>query len=196
MFKLAQQIQFSAQFIRFFLAIVLSDSNKRTGLEVYGSIWVKGRVALLKRIFDHVWLSHQTKVRFVLIGTWNTIFGYLVFVGLDYLFNLFFSPRYVAYMSAAVLASIFAILNAYIFHKFVTFQSTVKGIAIIPEFIRFFSTYLFSSFLGLVLLPVFVELFHLDPKIAGAMLIPITTIISYFGHSRFSFRPDNQSHDS
>jgi putative flippase GtrA len=145
----------------------------------------------LKQILNHLWLTHQKKVRFVLVGVWNTIFGYLVFVGLDYLFNLFFSPRYVAYMSAAVLANIIAILNAYIFHKFVTFRSPLRGLAIIPEFVRFFSMYLFSFFLGLVLLPVFVELFHLDPKIAGALLIPITIIISYLGHSRFSFRQDN-----
>ena len=150
----------------------------------------------MKRILNHLWLTHQTKVRFVLVGLWNTIFGYLVFVGLDYLFNLFFSPRYVAYMLAAVLANFIAIFNAYIFHKFVTFRSPLRGLAIIPEFMRFFSMYLFSFFLGLVLLPVFVELFHLDPKIAGALLIPITTIISYLGHSRFSFRQDNQAHHS
>jgi putative flippase GtrA len=32
-----------------------------------------------------------------------------------------------------------------------------------------------------------VELFHLDPKISAALIIPVTTIISYIGHSRFSF---------
>jgi putative flippase GtrA len=150
----------------------------------------------LKQIQDHLWLTHQTKARFILVGLWNTFFGYLAFVGLDYLFNLFFSRRYVSYMSAAVIANILAILNAYIFHKFVTFRSPLRGLAIIPEFVRFFSMYLFSFFLGLVLLPVFVEIFHLDPKIAGALLIPITAIISYFGHSRFSFRQDNQAHHS
>jgi putative flippase GtrA len=150
----------------------------------------------LKRILAHLWLNHQTKVRFVLVGLWNTIFGYLAFVGLDYLFNLFFSPRYVAYMSAAVLANIISILNAYIFHKFVTFRSQARGLAIIPELLRFFSMYLFSFILGLVVLPVFVELFHLDPKIAGALLIPVTTIISYLGHSRFSFRRESRAHHS
>jgi putative flippase GtrA len=88
-------------------------------------------------------------------------------------------------MLAAVLMSILAILNAYIFHKLVTFRSPLRGLAIITEFVRFFSVYLFSIFLGLVLLPVFVELFHLDPKISAALLIPITTIISYLGHFRF-----------
>jgi putative flippase GtrA len=153
-------------------------------------------VDFLKAAREPLWRRHQIKIRFLLVGAWNTIFGYLVFVGLDYLFNLIFSLRYVAYMSAAVSANIIAILNAYIFHKFVTFRSPLRGLAIIPEFVRFFSMYLFSFFLGLVLLPVFVELFHLDPKIAGALLIPITVIISYLGHSRFSFRQENQAHHS
>jgi len=38
------------------------------------------------------------------------------------------------------------------------------------------------------LLPFFVEVFKIDPKIAGALLIPIVAIVSYFGHSRFSFK--------
>lgn len=42
--------------------------------------------------------------------------------------------------------------------------------------------------LGLMLLPFFVEVMGIDPKISGALLIPVTVIISYFGHSRFSFR--------
>jgi len=92
-------------------------------------------------------------------------------------------------MSAAGLANVFAILNAYIFHKFITFRSPLRGIAIILEFLRFSSMYLFSIFLGLVLLPVFVELFHYDPKISAALIIPVTIIISYIGHSRFSFKP-------
>ena len=142
----------------------------------------------MKQIFDHLWLTHQTKVRFVLVGLWNTLFGYLVFVGLDYLFNLFFSPRYVAYMSAAVLSNILAIINAYIFHKHITFQSPVRGKGILIEFARFFSTYLFSTILGLILLPVSVEVLGVEPRISAALLIPVTTVISYIGHSRFSFK--------
>lgn len=140
----------------------------------------------------HRWINgllevHRTKMKFVLVGVWNTVFGYALFVCFDFLFTPFFEKRYVAYMSAAILANILAILNAYIFHKFVTFRSHLRGLAIIPEFIRFLSMNLFSYFLCIVLLPVFVELFHLDPKIAGALLLPITTIISYLGHNNFSF---------
>ena len=101
----------------------------------------------MKQILDHLWLNHQTKVRFVLVGVWNTIFGYLVFVGLDYLFNLFFSPRYVAYMSAAMLSNVIAVTNAYFFHKHLTFKSKTKGRAAFREYLRFYMTYIFTSHL-------------------------------------------------
>jgi len=142
----------------------------------------------LKQIAHDLWLNHQKKIRFILVGIWNTIFGYLVFVACDYLFERFFSPRYMAYMSAAVLSNILAISNAFIFHKYITFQSTVHGKGIITEFARFFSTYIFSMILGLILLPVSVEVLGIAPRISAALLIPVTIIISYIGHSRFSFR--------
>jgi putative flippase GtrA len=92
-----------------------------------------------------------------------------------------------AYLVASLLANIPAITNAYIFHKFVTFQSEVKGKSILIEFARFSSTYILTIILGLILLPIFVELLNMNPKIAAALIIPITTLVSYFGHSRFSF---------
>jgi len=126
------------------------------------------------------------------VGIWNTIFGYLAFVGLDILFTFLLPKRYMAYMAAALIGNILAILNAFIFHKYVTFKSQAQGKEIIVEFARFFSTYLFSMILGLMLLPFFVEVIGIDPKISGALLIPVTVIISYFGHSRYSFkRRDN-----
>jgi putative flippase GtrA len=146
-----------------------------------------GEHSLIKIAHD-LWLNHQKKVRFVLVGVWNTIFGYLVFVACDYLFERLFSTRYVAYMSAAVLSNILAIINAYIFHKHITFQSTVRWKGILIEFARFFSTYLFSMILGLILLPISVEALGIEPRIAAALLIPVSTVISYIGHSRFSFR--------
>jgi len=149
----------------------------------------KGGVDSLIKIARDLWLNHQKKVRFVLVGVWNTIFGYLVFVTCDYLFERLFSPRYVAYISAAVLSNILAIINAYIFHKHITFQSTVRGRGILIEFARFFSTYLFSMILGLILLSFSVEALGIEPRLSAALLIPVTTIISYIGHARFSFKP-------
>ena len=131
--------------------------------------------------------EHQTKLRFLLVGGWNRIFGYLAFIGLDYLFTGLFSKRYVAYMSAAVFSNILAIINAYVFHKYITFKSTVRGLGIIAEFLRFSTTYLVTFVLGLLLLPFSVEVLNITPKIAVALLVVLFTGISYLGHMKFSF---------
>lgn len=141
----------------------------------------------MKIPWKQLWTDHQVKIRFFFIGIWNTIFGYLAYIGLDHLFTLVFQKRYVAYMSAAVLSNIISTISAFIFHKHITFKSTVKGKGIIIEFLKFYSTYTVTNIIGLALLPFFVEALKIDPKIAGALLIPIVAIISYFGHSRFSF---------
>lgn len=122
------------------------------------------------------------------MGAWNTLFGYLVFVGLDTGLSYFVSRRYLAYMSAMILGNIIAIVNAYIFHKTITFKSATKGKGIVLEFTRFCMTYLVTFCVSLVLLPLFVEAGGIDPKMAGALVILLCTAISYLGHSRFSFR--------
>lgn len=141
----------------------------------------------MKISWKQLWLEHQVKIRFLIIGVWNTIFGYLVYVSLDYLFTFVFQKRYLAYMMAAVLSNIIATTSAFLFHKHITFKSTVRGKGVIIEYFKFYSTYTVTNVLGLVLLPFCVEVLKIDPKISGALLIPIVAIISYFGHSRFSF---------
>ena len=142
----------------------------------------------MKILWKQLWHDHQVKIRFFIIGVWNTIFGYLLYISLDYLFTFVFQKRYLAYMTAAIISNIIATISAFLFHKHITFKSTVKGIGVLIEFIKFYSTYTVTNILGLVLLPVFVEVFKIDPKIAGALLIPVVAIVSYFGHSRFSFK--------
>ena len=135
------------------------------------------------------WFSKEQRLRFFLVGIWNTIFGYLTFVCLDYVFNSFLSPRYMAYMTAAVLSNFLAITNAYFFHKHYTFRSEVRGVrGSIYEYCRFSTTYLVTFVFSMVMLPIVVELFHLAPQLAVALILIICTIISYLGHSRFSFK--------
>ena len=76
---------------------------------------------------SYILANHNVKAKFVLIGIWNSVFGYSIFVGLDTLFVGVFSQRYVAYMLAMILSNLFAIVNAYILHKYVTFKSEVRG---------------------------------------------------------------------
>ena len=87
-----------------------------------------------------------------------------------------------------VLGQIIATINAFIFHRYVTFKSEVKGKDIIFEFFRFCMTYVVTFLLSLILLPFFVEIFNVHPRQSGAIIIIICSVISYLGHSRFTFK--------
>jgi len=139
--------------------------------------------------FGKLLVKDEVKVKFVLVGIWNTIFGYAVFFVLDSIFEDIFTKRYFAYMLAMVLGQIIATINAFLFHKYITFKSKVRGWGIILEFFRFCLTYVFTFSLSLILFPFFVELINIHPRITGAIVILICTLISYVGHSRFSFNP-------
>ena len=130
----------------------------------------------------------HVKTKFVIVGIWNTVFGYGLFCLLDTIFTWIFSSRSTAYMSAMVLSLILAVTSAYLCHKYITFKSEAKGKDIIAEYFRFSTTYIVTICLNLVLLPAFVEIFHIHPKIAAAIITLICTVISYLGHSRFSFK--------
>ncbi len=143
---------------------------------------------LLRAVREPIWRRHQIKIRFLVVGAWNTVFGYVVFLILNEVFNRFLSPRYVAYMTASVLGNVLAITNAFFFHKYFTFKSKEAGWDALREYFRFAGTYLFSFIIGLILLPVFVELLGMTPQVAAAVIILICTVFSYLGHSRFSFR--------
>ncbi len=91
-------------------------------------------------------------------------------------------------MSAMTFAQIIGVINAYLSHKRITFETYTKGRGTVIEFFRFTVTYVFSFCVNVLLLPVLVESMSIDPKIAGLILVIITTITSYLGHSRFSFK--------
>jgi len=132
-------------------------------------------------------MKYDKKIKFVLVGLWNTFFGYLIFCILDTVLEKIFITRYFAYMSAMILGQFISTINAFIFHKYVTFDSELRGKDIIPEFFRFCLTYIVTFSLSLILLPIFVEIVHFHPRISGALVMLVCTIISYVGHSRYSF---------
>lgn len=112
----------------------------------------------------------------------------MVFLFLNEIFAILFQTRQISYMGAMIVGNIFAVLNAFITHKYLTFQSRVRGLAVLTELVRFSTTYLFSFVLGLFLLPAFVEILGIPVALAGALVILVCMVISYLGHSRFSFR--------
>ena len=129
----------------------------------------------MPKLFD----LHKDKVRFLIAGAWNTIFGYFIFLFLYYAFS-----KYVHYMFLLILSNILSITNAYISYKLFVFKT--KG-NIIKEYLRFYVVYAASIAGNLILLPIFVELLHIHPAVSQAIIIMLMVSVSYFGHKHFSF---------
>lgn len=139
-------------------------------------------------------------VRYVLVGGFNTVFGY----GLYALFTwaLRGLGSY-SYLYAAVLANFITISVAFLAYKWFVFRS--RGNYLI-EWLRCFGVYGTSVLIGLAGLSVLVSILrHVlhkpeqAPYIAGALSMVVAMLFSFFGHKNFSFRQkqvdvDKKSH--
>jgi len=137
-------------------------------------------------------------VRYLMVGLWNTIFGYSLYA----LFTALLMPRVrFGYIYASIASNLLAITVAYFCYKFFIFKTQGNYLA---EWFRCILVYGSALLPGLVLLPLIVEglhsWFHLGwsaPYIGGALLTGLTVIYSFLGHKNFSFRvPDKVAHDA
>jgi putative flippase GtrA len=136
-------------------------------------------------------------VRYILVGGFNTVFGYGVFALLNWAFRGLGSY---SYMYAAVLANVIAISVAFLGYKWFVFRT--KGNYLI-EWIRCFGVYGSSALIGLAGLPILVPILRRvlhrperAPYIAGALLTIMTVLLSFFGHKNFSFRQKQIEEDA
>ena len=124
--------------------------------------------------------EHKQKIDYLLVGAWNTVFGYLVFIALYF---IFFAQ--VHYLLLLVISNILSITNAYIGYKMFVFKT--KG-NYWREYLRFYLVYGAALVLNVILLPVGVEIFRLSPPLAQGGLMFLTVIFSYYGHKNVSFK--------
>ncbi len=141
----------------------------------------------LKRLARHV--PPEQFVRYLLVGGWNTLFGYGAFA----FFTMILEPRMrYGYIVASLIANILAISVSFLGYKWFVFKT--KG-NYIKEWFKCLMVYSASIVLGLVMLPPAVFLVTAvthnpttAPYIAGAILLGFNVIISFIGHKKFSFR--------
>lgn len=123
--------------------------------------------------------EHKQKIDYLLVGGWNTIFGYFVFLVLYYLL-----AAKIHYLLLLVVSNILSITNAYIGYKIFVFKT--KG-NYLKEYLRFYMVYGTIMVLNLVLLTFCVEILRILPPLALGGLTFINVVFSYFGHKHFSF---------
>jgi len=118
-------------------------------------------------------------LRFLLIGIYNTVIGYAVFLALNWLFG-----RWLHYLLVLVMSYVFSVTHAYWMQRIFVFESKK---AIFFEYGRFFIINLLGLGVNAVILALFVE-FGFKIELAQAIAVSIATIVSYAGHRNFSFR--------
>jgi putative flippase GtrA len=128
-------------------------------------------------------------IRYLLVGGFNTAFGYSLFALLNWSFTGLGSYNY---MYAAVLSNLIAITVAFLGYKWFVFRTRGNYL---KEWVRCVGVYGSSMAIGLVGLPILVPILrgHLQhperaPYIAAAILTVITVVFSYLGHKNISFR--------
>lgn len=124
--------------------------------------------------------THEEKIRYLLGGIYNTLFGYLAFAALLLLFE-----RHLHYLVVLVISHVISVANAFIVYRRFVFKSTGR---VLSEYLRFNLVYLVAFLFNIAALPFLVEIAGMTPLKGQAVITVVTVILSYVGHKYFSFR--------
>ena len=124
--------------------------------------------------------ANRKEVRYLIVGGWNTLFGWAVFVALQLGVG-----ATIGYMAVLVIAQIISIVNAYLCYRWLVFR--VQGSWWL-DFFRFSTVYWIVFGINVVALPVLVSVIGMNVIVAQTLFLIVTVIASYIAHNRFSFR--------
>jgi putative flippase GtrA len=125
-------------------------------------------------------LANRKEVRYLLVGGWNTLFGWAVFVILQLTVG-----ATIGYMAVLVIAQVVSVINAYLGYRWLVFR--VQGSWWL-DFFRFSTVYWIVFAVNLAALPLMVSVLGMNVIVAQTLFLVVTVIASYIAHNRFSFR--------
>jgi putative flippase GtrA len=136
---------------------------------------------------DPGWLLRvvrDQRVAFLGVAIFNTGFGFICFAGFLFLFG------HERYLLALLCAHVVSVLMAFVLYRHLVFR--VHG-HVLADLWRFETVYLSALAVNLVVLPLLVELAHLPVLLAQALVVLLTSVMSWVGHRHYSFRRTSSS---
>jgi putative flippase GtrA len=124
--------------------------------------------------------EREQGLRYLLVGAWNTLFGYGVFA----LLQLTVGDD-VHYLLLLTLAQVLATLNAFVGYRVLVFKVTGT---VLCDLARFSLVYAGAFAVNLAALPLLVEVASVPVLLAQAFVVGGTIVASFFVHRSFSFR--------
>lgn len=119
-------------------------------------------------------------VRYLLVGAVNTALGLTVFTSLQLLLG-----EQLTYVGVLLITHVVGVLVAFALYRWYVFRVTGH---VLRDLLRFWSVYLAGLGLNVVVLAVGVEVLHQPAVLVQAAVFVGTPLLTYVGHSRFSFR--------
>ena len=130
------------------------------------------------------------RIRFLIVGGINTVVGYTLFAVFT---QWLFSDVFLGYLISLGLSYALAISLAFVLYRRLVF--VVRG-HVVRDLVRFISVYIVAIGANALALPLLVEIAGLPPLLAQAIILVVTTLLSFLGHKNFSFRRDPRDEDS
>jgi putative flippase GtrA len=128
---------------------------------------------------------HDERGRFLIAGGFNTAFAYGSFALLYRLFS-----NLVHYTVIVVASTIVNITFSFLTHKLYAFRSRGNWLR---AYLRYYVVYAVPFVLGLGAFALCIEVFHLNAYVTQALIMAVSTVISYVGHKHFSFRKNRET---
>lgn len=125
-------------------------------------------------------LKTKKPLNYLLVGGWNTLFGYFSAI---FLYNLL--SVYLHILLIATLTNILTISMSFTTYKLLVFKTKGNWL---KEYIRSYVVYGLAAIISIIGLWMLVDRIHLDIWIAQGLVMVLVVFVSYFGHDRFTFR--------
>ncbi|MCL2567049.1 MAG: GtrA family protein [Alphaproteobacteria bacterium] len=139
-------------------------------------------MTFIKKIFT-IWFSLPQFIRFILVGGYNTVFGYVVFAALYYYWG-----ENIHYAIILFFAYLIGILNNFILFKIFVFKTKGNWL---KEGISTYISYAFIYPINAILLFITIDMYKLSAYMGQGISIVITTTITYLVLKFFAFKKRN-----
>ena len=140
---------------------------------------------------EKIWFRFPQKLRFLLVGGFNTVFAYLVLNLLNILFGLLlkdaFSPVVIANL-ALIIQYILTINVSFITMRYYVFQSHGNWR---KEWLKAWSVYIFLYLINAPILTFMMAVLGWSTWLAQGVYLIFSTIITFLLHKYYSFRKRN-----
>lgn len=124
-------------------------------------------------------MRNQKKIRYLLVGCVNTIIGYSIGI---VLYKALGSNLGIIWVG--ILSNMISITVSFLTYKIFVFRT--KGMWVL-EYAKSYLIYSGIAVISIFFLWLFVEKMNISIWLSQALVIGVTVIISYLGHSRFTF---------